>query len=424
MFQSILKALKRRKIFFVLLFIIIVGITFQRIIPEDQRKPQYQTVKVERGTIVSTVSASGQVLVSNLMEIKTQASGQISKVYVEDGDKVSKGQKIAETTLDQQGQQKNAAAWANYLSAKNSVDSANATAYTLRSAKDTAWKKFYDLAVGAGYQNADGTPRESERNSSVEFQTAQADWLAAEAKYKNQQGVVEQAQAALNSAWLSYQLSASIITAPIDGVIGDLTIAPGMVIGQAETAQKIAVIRSEGTPIASFNLSEVDVIKVKKGQKATITLDSLPDKEFSGKVIGVDRTGVVSQGVTNYPATIRLDTKVLEILPNMAASATIIIGSKKDVLILPSSALQTRAGQSFVRVRRDSKVQQVPVEVGLTSDTQTEIVSGLSFGAEVVIGGVTPAEIRQQGVSPFGGFGGGALRPGGFGGGSRIQQEH
>lgn len=419
MFQPILKVFKKRKIFFVLLFIVIAAVITQRLLPEGQRKPQYQTVKVQRGTLISTVSASGQILVANLMEVKTQASGQISKVYVEDGNKVSKGQKIAELKLDQQGQQKNASAWASYLSAKNAVDLANATAYTLRSTKDTAWKKFYDLAIGVAYQNADGTARESERNSAVEFQTAQADWLAAEAKYKNQQGVVEQAQAALNSAWLLYQLASPIITIPMDGVIGDLTIVPGMVIGQAEIAQKIAVIRSEGTPIASFNLSEVDVTKVKKGQKATITLDSLPDREFSGKVLGVDRTGVVSQGVTNYPATIQLDTKALEILPNMAASATIIIGSKKDVLILPSGALQTRAGQSFVRVVRNGKIQQVPVETGLTSDTQTEIISGLLEGDEVLIGGVTPADIRQQGTSPFGGFGGGALRPGGFGGGGR-----
>lgn len=422
MFQSILKVLKRRKIFFALL-LIVVGVMAQRLISEGQGKPQYQTVKVQRGTIASTVSASGQILVNNLMEVKTQASGQISKVYVEDGDKVSKGQKVAELKLDQQSQQKNASAWASYLSAKNTVDSANATAYTLRSTKDTAWKKFYDLAIGVAYQNADGTPRESERNSSVEFQTAQADWLASEAKYKNQQGVVEQAQAALNSAWLSYQLASPIITVPMDGVVGDLTIAPGMVLGQAETAQKIAVIRSEGVPIASFNLSEIDVTKVKKGQKATITLDSLPDKEFGGKVIGVDRTGVVLQGVTNYPATVQFDTRVLEILPNMAASASIVIDAKKDILILPSSALQTRAGQNFVRIEKDGRLQQVRVEVGLTSDTQVEIISGLSE-ADVVIIGTVITQTQQRGASPFGGFGGGTFRPGGFGGGSQMQQQH
>lgn len=419
MIQSILHILRDKRVLFALLFLIVITVGAVRTLLPGQKQVQYQTARVERGTIVSSVSASGQILVANLIEVRTQASGQISKVYVEDDDKVSKGQKIAELKLDQQGQQKSASAWASYLSAKNTVDSANATAYTLRSTKDTAWKKFYDLAIGVAYQNADGTARESERNSSVEFQTAQADWLAAEAKYKNQQGVVEQAQAALNSAWLSYQLASSIITASIDGVIGDLTITPGMVLGQAETAQKIAVIHSEGVPIASFNLSEVDVVKVKKGQKATIALDSQPDKEFNGKVIGVDKTGVVSQGVTNYPATIQLGAKALEILPNMAASATIVIGSKNDVLILPLSALQTRAGQNFARVVRNGKIQQVPVETGLTSDTETEIVSGLSEGEEVVIGAITPSDIRQQGTSPFGGFGGGALRPGGFGGGGR-----
>lgn len=423
-FKRIFSNRKRLAIFVVPL--VIAGLIGLRLLGSRTQQPQYQTEKVERGTIVATVTASGQILTSNLIEVKTQASGQVSKVYVGDGDSVSNNQKIVEITLDRQAQQKNASAWSSYLSAKNSVDLANATAYSLRSTKDTTWKKFYDLAVGSAYQNSDGIPRDDQRNSSSEFQSLQADWLAAEAKYKNQQAVIEQSQAALNSAWLSYQLSSAVITAPIAGTVGDLTISPGMVIaGTASdtgtTSQKIAVIRSEGAPVASFNISEVDVSKVKKGQVATITLDSFPGKTFTGKVIGVDRTGVVSQGVTNYPAIIQFDTDVLEILPNMAASVSIITDSKTSALIIPSSALQTQDGQSFVRTLSNGQPQQVFVETGLTSDNQVEVTSGLSEGDEVITGTVIRQGAGQQGISPFGvsPFGGGALRPGGFGGGSR-----
>ena len=82
----------------------------------------YQTSKVEKGTIVSSVSASGQVLTTNILSITTEASGVVKKVYVKDGDKVTAGQKLAEITLDTAGLEKNAQAYASYISALNGVN--------------------------------------------------------------------------------------------------------------------------------------------------------------------------------------------------------------------------------------------------------------------------------------------------------------
>src|SRR4030042_932283 len=83
----------------------------------------YQTSKVEKGTIVFSVSASGQVLTTNILSITTEASGVVKKVYVKDGDKVTAGQKLAEITLDTAGLEKNAQAYASYVSALNGVNS-------------------------------------------------------------------------------------------------------------------------------------------------------------------------------------------------------------------------------------------------------------------------------------------------------------
>jgi len=97
----------------------------------------------------------------------------------------------------------------------------------------------------------------------------------------------------------------------MDGVITSLMYAEGMGIGTLDTGnttsnQKIATIKTEGMPIVSVNLSEIDVSRVKLEQKATVVLDSIPDKTFVGKVIGVDRIGQTTSGVTqisgNYPA--------------------------------------------------------------------------------------------------------------------------
>ncbi|MEW5857640.1 MAG: efflux RND transporter periplasmic adaptor subunit [Cyanobacteriota bacterium] len=120
----------------IVLIVTILGIgwfTYLRAV-SGRRLPQFQTARVERGTIISTVSASGSVLTANIVNITTQASGVVKAVYVKDGDKVIAGGKIAEIALDKEGQQKNASNWSSYLSAKTSVDSANVSLYTLQSA--------------------------------------------------------------------------------------------------------------------------------------------------------------------------------------------------------------------------------------------------------------------------------------------------
>lgn len=410
----------KRKKLLIFLAVVLVGFIGWKILSNKNQQPQFQTVKVERGTVVSSVTASGQVLTANMINITTGASGVVKQVYVKDGDTVAAGQKISEITLDLQGQQKNASVWSSYLSAKNSVDSANATFYSLQSDMFAKWRTFKDLAESVSYDT-------SEERTLPQFHIAEKDWLAAEAKYKNQQGVLDQAKASLNSAWLSYQLTSPVITAPVAGTVSDIGLVEGMVLNgnqstSTSTSQttgvsfRAAVIQSTAASILTFNLTEIDAPKVKIGQKATITLDSLPDKTFTGKVATIDKIGTTSNNVTNYPVIIQLDTTSADILPNMAANANIIIEAKNNVLFVPSAAIQTQNGEFIAQVLINGREQLVPVQVGLQSDTQTEIISGLSEGDEVVSGTVINSSNQQRGssFSPFGGgFGGGTLRPGG-----------
>src|SRR3989344_5913226 len=190
------------------------------------------------------------------------------------------------------------------------------------------------------------------------------------------------------------------------------------------SGQRAAVIKNDGTPAISINLSEVDVTKVKIGDKATVTVDAIAEKTFTGKVVSVDAIGSVSSVVTSYPVIIQLDTQTENILPNMAASANIIVETKDNVLLVPTTAVQSQNGQSTVSVMRNGQIQQVAVETGSSSDTQIEIVSGLSQGDTVVTGTQTPTTGQQQGSqgqSPFSPFGGGGFRGIGGGGGGRSQ---
>jgi len=380
----------------VIVGLIVMGV---RLVKSKNQESQIQTQKVERGTIVSSISASGQILTANIVNITTNTKGLIKKVYVKDGDKVWVGQKLMELTLDSDAQQKASAAYASYLSAKNNLDSAQATLYSLQSQEFAANQKFINDAVARSLKTDDPT-----------YIQQYADWLAAEAKYKNQQNVITQSQVAVSSAWLSYQTVSSIITTPISGTITNLTYSEGMTLSpSADSSQRIAVIKSEGTPIASFNISEIDVSKVRPGQKVTIKLDSLADKSFTGKVVSVDRIGTVTSGVTNYPVVIKFDTEAPEILPNMSATANIILEVKDNVLLIPLSAIQKQGDQNVVRVMKGKQQQTVNVEVGLSSETQTEILSGLSEGDEVVVSTTTTNSNSQTGRSVFGGGGAGRM---------------
>ncbi|OGD62172.1 hypothetical protein A2160_01305 [Candidatus Beckwithbacteria bacterium RBG_13_42_9] len=410
--QSFFSWILASKIRLILALVLLIGAGFgtYKLFLAKSAQPQYQTATVEKGSIVASVSASGSILSANFVPLTTQAQGTVTQVYIKDGQQVIQGQKLMDIDLTSVGAQKNASNWAAYLSAKNALTTAQTNLFTLQSTMFSKWNVFMTLAQSTTYQNADGSPNLPQRQDAP-FNIAQDDWLAAQATYANQQSVVSQTQSSLNSAWLAYQASAPTITAPQAGKVTDITAVPGMSIDGATTAQRVAVIRSEGNPLATFNLSEIDVASAKVGQKATITLDSLPNRSFTGAVMSVDHVGSTTSNVTNYPVIIQFDTNNPEILPNMTASANIITQTKENVLLVPSSAIQTQSGQSVVRILKNNQVQNVTVETGLSSDTQTEIVSGLSEGETVITG--TVSTTSSSGNSPFSTFGSGNRTSGG-----------
>ncbi|OGK20226.1 hypothetical protein A3C23_03265 [Candidatus Roizmanbacteria bacterium RIFCSPHIGHO2_02_FULL_37_13b] len=386
---------------------------------------KYQTASVERKTLIIAVIGSGQVSTANNGTITTLATGVISKLYVKDGDIVKTGDKIAEVDLDLTGKQNATQAMASYQGAKNNLEAVKANKYSLQSAMFTDWKIFMEIAQNSTYQNEDGSPNNINR-SLPQFHIANDDWLAAEAKYKNQQAVVSQAQTALSSTWLSYQQTSPTIFAPISGTVSGLSLQIGSVIvastnttNNAQSATKIASIKTKALPMVSINLTEIDVPKVKLNDKATITFDAFSDKTFTGKVISIDTAGVVSSGVTTYPAVIRLDSESNSILPNMAASASIITDTKNDVLVIPLSAIQKQTdGSQTVRISKNGAPSSVTVETGLSSSSEIEVISGLSEGDMVITSNITSNETgsgnQNQTQSPFSSFGG-------AGGGFRIR---
>ncbi|HSX48849.1 MAG TPA: efflux RND transporter periplasmic adaptor subunit [Candidatus Saccharimonadales bacterium] len=393
-------------IIFIALFLIIRN-------RNQTKAPVYQTENAAKGTLIVSVSASGNVVATNNIYVTSSANGQVAKVYVKEGDTVTKGQRLFQITLDATGEQRQAQALGSLISAQSSLNQANASYYTLQASEFSANQKFINDAVARNLATNDPT-----------YIQENATWLAAEANFNNSQNAINQAKANLSNASIAYQQASSIVVAPVSGTIQNITVVPGMSITNSTTTSSssstnsttVASIKTDGNPAATVSVAEVDVAKVKAGQKVTLTFDSIPDTTFTGVIAGINKLGTVSSGVTSYPATIQFDSSSNKILPNMSVSASIITDVKDDVILVPTSAVTTQNGESMVRELKNGQLTLVPVTLGESSETQTEIKEGVSVG-DVVVSSIVSASQGTSSTSPFSGTRG----FGGFGGGTTVR---
>jgi multidrug efflux pump subunit AcrA (membrane-fusion protein) len=407
------------KIVMVLLLGGLVWWGYRTITKTETTQAIIQTSTVEKGTLVVALSSSGSVASTNSRSVTSNATGVVKKLFVKNGDVVKSGQALFELDLDQDAKQSYAQASASYQSAKNILTSAQSAYYTIQADMLGSWDDFKTLSESDSYEDPN-----SENRTLPEFMISQNTWLSSEAKYKQQQAVVTQAQTALNSASLSLREASPTIYAPIAGTLNGLSLQVGSVLNTNSSSSststttsnstKLASIITDAKPTIAIDLTEIDVTKVAVGNKVTITADALPDMTFTGSVVSIDRVGSVSSGVTSYPAVIALDTDVPNLLANMSVTANIITQTKNDVLLVPSSAVKTQNGQSTVQVMKDDVPIATTVVVGLSSDSQTEIVSGLKEGDVIATtatatttGTSTTGTAKTGTTSVFSGIGGG-----------------
>lgn len=256
------------------------------------------------------------------------------------------------------------------------------------------WDNYKTLAESDTYVDPN-----SEFRTLPEFIISQDQWLAAEANYKTQATAISASRASLSGAWYNYQLYQATITAPVDGTIIGLNLAEGLTVSGSTNSsggasnQTVASIKTTGLPIASFNVTEVDIAKLQTGQTVSITLGTTEEKTYSGKLVAIDRVGVSTSGVTQYPVLVRLDQEDPSILTNMIATGTIVLEKKENVLAVPSSAVLDRNGKKVVRILVDGQPQPKTVETGIETDSLVEIISGLAEGDQVITStttGTTP----------------------------------
>lgn len=372
----------------------------------EASKTTYQTARAQKGTLVVNLDSSGQVAATNSRTVTTTASGVVKKVYVKEGQQVRTGTPILSIELDLNGSQKLQAAYAAYQSAQNNLKTTEDKLLSLQSDLVNT-KNIFDNQYS---QMSPDDPSYIQKHNA---------FLLAQENYDNLQNSIKQSRSSLESARLSYQMASSTVYAPISGTVSAISLFPGMILNptsdsanSTNASNKIAIVKTGATPAITVNLTEIDVPKVKVGNKATVTFDALPDKTFSGKIIAIDTAGSISSGVANYPVTIQLDSGTEDILSNMSANVSIITDFKDSVVYVPVSAVKSENGVSKVSIMENGTPKSVDVTTGIQSTTSIEIVSGINEGDEVVTATVSSGSstTTKSTSSPFSGLGGGQAR--------------
>ncbi len=382
-----------------------------------------QTAQVQRGTIVATVNAAGNVSAPQTAALAFQTSGRVAQVNVQAGDSVKKGQVLMTldtTDLDLALK----TAQASLASAQANLDAAKAKDATnndqLIAAKATLDKTQSTLQQAqAAYDKIGGAsnPQIGMTSQSVTLQQATDDYKAAlanynitasginntatrtaQAQYDTAQIAVQQAQANVDKAKLA---------APFDGVVSAVNYNVGDAVGTSTngtTGGAVNIANLSNLQVQVL-VAEVDMPKVKVGEDAQLTLDALPGKTYDAKVVKVDPVGTVTQGVVNYPVTVAITSPDQSIDPGMTANLNIVVDQRSDVLTVPVRAVRTQGNQKVVTVLYKDETLQVPVTTGLSNDQSVEVTSGLQQGDTVVLNQTT----TQQPGGGRGGFPGGGV---------------
>jgi HlyD family secretion protein len=355
--------------------------------------------KVTRGDVAQSVVATGKIQPITKVEVKSKASGIVEKLLVDINDRVKKGQELAQ--LDQQeilaqvdaqkAQLASAQANVSTYEANIEQDKVNAAAPDLAMYKSTLDRNLEMQKEGiVSRQTLDDANRDylaelTKRNS------AQAQIGVDSAKLKQARAQVLQNQATLNQ--LEEQLSYTTIVAPMDGVILSRDVEIGdavssiLVLGSTAT-----LIMTEGDTTQVYvdgKVDEADIAHVYLGQPARIKVESFRDRLFYGKVTKISPMGVEKDNVTTFEVRVSINNPGGELKANMTANAEILMDEHKNVLTVPENAViydaQKNASVQVPDRHQKDGTRKVPIKVGLSNGSVTEVISGLKEGDQVVL---------------------------------------
>jgi len=198
--------------------------------------------------------------------------------------------------------------------------------------------------------------------------------------------------------------------ATVNGAVGEEVSAGSTATSTDTSTAFITLVNLAGLRV-DVGFSETDAAKVKVGDTATISVDALPDTKFAGHVVAIDTLSTVTNNVVTYTVTVVLDNRASKVKPGMSADVDVVTAKSVGAVNVPTSALSSTARGSTLTVRRGGQDVRVSVVTGVQGDSTTQVVTGLSAGATVVLPATVITSSGAGGL-PSGFPAGGA--PGGF----------
>jgi HlyD family secretion protein len=380
----------------VVLLAVIVGFAFNS---GGNKIDPSKLAKVEKHDLAKSVVATGKVEPITKVEIKSKASGIVKKLLVDAGDKIKKGQLLAQLDKEEiqaQVDQSRASYTASQASLKGAEADYERAKVDAEGPDVPLLKRAYERAVGMAKEGVVSTSALEDAQKNYELalnkqNVSKAQLTVLRARIAQSQAQVARDQANLKQ--LEEQLSYTDIIAPIDGIllsrdveIGD-AVSSILVLGSSATL--VMTLGDTSEVYVKGKVDESDIGKVYLGQPARIKVESFKDKTFSGKVTKISPMGVEKDNVTTFEVRVSINNPGGELKAAMTANAEIILEEHKDVLQIPEGAIiYDKDKKASVEVP-DSKGKEgkrkVAVNIGISNGAKTEVLSGLKENDEVIL---------------------------------------
>ena len=324
----------------------------------------FETAKIEKGNIQTTITATGTIEPVTSVTVGTQVSGIVSRLYVDYNSIVKKGQVIAELDKTNLTSELNTAK-ANLASAQSTLN--------YEQANYNRYQTLYDKGL-----------------------VSANDYESAQLSYRKARESVATARESVAKA--TTNLGYATITSPIDGVVLSKSVEEGQTVASSFNTPELFVIAKDLTDMRVIaDIDEADIGGVKEGQRVSFTVDAFPDDKFEGQVTQVRQEATTTSNVVTYEVVISAPNTNLKLKPGLTANVTIYTLEKNDVLTVPSKALRFTPNEALLK--NDQKIEDCPaehklwtlkdntfkahaVETGTTNGVMTEIVSGIPEGTE------------------------------------------
>lgn len=355
--------------------------------------------KVEKGDLAKSVVATGKVEPITKVEVKSKASGIVKKLFVEYGDRVKKGQPLAQ--LDkieieagvEQSRASMDAAQANLASSKADYERAKVDA---EGPDVPLLKRSYDRALqmqkdGVVSMSALDDAEKEYRLAVNKQNVARAQMLVLEARIAQARAQV--AQDAANLKQLEEQLNYTDIVSPIDGIILSRDVEMGdavssiLVLGSGATL--VMTLGDTSQVYVKGKVDESDIGRVYLGQPARIKVESFKDKTFNGVVTKISPMGVEKDNVTTFEVRVSIQNPGGELKAEMTANAEIILEEHKSVLQIPEGAIiydkDRNASVEVPDPKGKDGQRKVTINIGISNGAKTEVLKGLNEGDQVIL---------------------------------------